>query len=367
MGSVLHIMNYSASYRGNFIESLENLGRSLKNENLRNIYLFCREAHESDALVWIYEMKSNGEVTEFLSGDQRADALLIRKMTADYDVRIVHTHFITFGQFLTVHKGVSREIPIVMHMHNHSKKCNFAKSLIRKLIYKKCRMLACSESVYRSLERDYPDNEKSWIDNGVYFNRLENYVTISAEEYNIPSNAKKLLIFGFDFYRKGVDLAVKAVEKLRRDGENYILLISLSTNFEYVREQIARILGDVPDWIRIIKARNDIASLYNYVDVFLSPSREEGLPYSVVEAGYCDCSVVLSDISAQARLKLQYAYWFENENTEMLAEKIQEAVIKHDEKLTNIESVKEYMRNNYDLDIWSHKVMDVYHSVLNKE
>jgi len=256
-------------------------------------------------------------------------------------------------------------MPVIMHMHNHSKEAkNPVKRVIRRFLYRKCKMIACSESVLKSLERDYPCNEKCAIDNGVNFARLDQYSEITAAEYGLKETDKVFLIFGFDFYRKGVDLAVKALDLLRKEGKEYSLLISLSTNFEEVERNITEILGSVPEWVKIIPARNDVATLYNFVDLFLSPSREEGLPYSVVEAGYSKCGVVMSDISAQVHLKIPYGVWFESENHEELAMKIVEAVERHEEKKANWDMVKQQMREAYALDSWSNQVREYYKKVL---
>lgn len=364
MDAVLHIINYCASYRGNFIESLEQLNSALRERDCRNIYLFCSEAKECDSKNWIDEMCSNGSMVEFLTNDSAENIGLIRNLIAAYNVKLVHTHFITMNQFRDANLAVPKHIPFVMHMHNHSKKSMFLKELARRFIYRRCIMVACSESVYRSLERDYSRNEKYYIDNGVRFERLDEWVPISATEYGVAEGEKVCLIFGFDFYRKGVDLALKALSNLREKGYKYSLLISLSTNFSYVEEQIRAILGDIPEWVKVIKARNDVASLYNYSDIFLSPSREEGLPYSVVEAGYCKCSVVMSDISAQVKLRLKYGYWFSDGNVSELEEAILTATQEHSQKIQNLEESKQYMREGYSLEEWSRKVIELYDKIL---
>ena len=159
-------------------------------------------------------------------------------------------------------------------------------------------------------------------------------------------------------------MAVKALQELRKQGYSYSLLISLSTNFEQVEKNITDILGEMPSWIKVIPARNDVATLYNFVDVFLSPSREEGLPYSVVEAGYSSCSVVMSDISAQVHLKIPYGYWFQCENVKELADKILKAKKEHTQKLENWEQAKQSMRENYALDTWSEQMKKLYKKIL---
>ena len=365
-GTILHIMNYAASYRGNFIDSLWSLDKKLQLEGLKNIYLFTGDAKSEGPMSWIKEMQQQGEEVYFLAENRNQDAGLIRKLIKEKNVKAVHTHFITMQQYLAVYQATfGKKIPVFMHMHNHSKVAgNPIKNIIRRTLYRKCIMIACSESVYHSLERDYPKNEKYSIDNGVNFSRLDSYENLREEDFGLEKSEGVFLIFGFDFYRKGVDLAVKALKELRNQGHSFSLLVSLSTNFEQVEKNIIDILGEMPSWIKVISARNDVATLYNFVDVFLSPSREEGLPYSVVEAGYSSCSVVMSDISAQVHLKIPYGYWFESENVEDFADKILKAQKEHIKKLENWDKAKQSMRENYALDTWSEQVEKLYKKIL---
>ncbi len=367
--TVLHVMNYAASYRGNFMDSLASLDAELKKEDKKNIYLFTQDAKAEGPMKWISELQSSGHVVEFLSGNRGRDAKLIKDMIKKHGVVIVHTHFITMNQYLAVYQAVlGTKMPVVMHMHNHSRQAgNPIKNMIRQCLYSRCVMVACSESVYHSLERDYPKNEKYAIDNGVNFSRLDTYSEVTNKDFNLPEGEKAFLIFGFDFFRKGVDLAVKALDKLRKEGYAYSLLVSLSTNFDQVEQNIVDILGEMPAWVKIIPARNDVATLYNYADLFLSPSREEGLPYSVIEAGYSKCSVVLSDISAQKYLKVPYGYWFENENVDAFAEQIVKAEQEHEEKLKNLDAARKTICGHYVLEVWSKKVMELYHQILGRK
>lgn len=364
--SVLHIMNYAASYRGNFIDSLEALDQKISEDGMCNVYMFCAAARGDGSMQWISEMQQRGLRVFFLTEDRKADTELIRKVMKEENVIALHTHFISMQQFLPVYLAAGRnKIPVFMHMHNHSTEAkNPIKRILRRHIYRRCRMIACSESVYQSIERDYPDNIKYSVDNGVNFDRLDNFSQLTRKEFSIPDEDAVFLIFGFDFYRKGVDLAVQAVNQLRKEGKKYSLLISLSTNFEMVEKSIIDIIGELPDWVHIIKARNDVASLYNFAELFLSPSREEGLPYSVVEASYCRCSVVMSDISAQVNLKIPYGKWCVAESVENLANAIEMSVAEHGLKLENMDSVQSQMKTNYSLDNWAGKIQTIYREVI---
>ena len=362
METVLHVMNYGAAYRGNFMDSLQSLDMGLREQGMKNVYLFCASAKQNDASKWIEEMRLAGDAVYFLTGVTGKDVKLIRELIKKHQVAIVHTHFTTRQQHLAVRIAtLFRKVKLFTHFHNHSIEAhNVMKRIARRILYMGCHIVACSESVYRSAERDFPKNKKCFIDNGVNFDRLEKYQEITGEEYGICPGEKTLLIFGFDFYRKGVDLAAQALKKLRDEGHPFTLLVSLSTNFEEVRTNLEKVLGEVPGWIKIIKARNDVATLYNFVDLFLSPSREEGLPYSVIEAAYSKCSVVLSDISAQAKLRIKYGYWFPDGNVEAFAKAVLQAEEEHAEKIAHWDEVKAYMMEQYALETWSKQVVELY-------
>lgn len=360
--SVLQVMNYAASYRGNFIESMELLKACMEEKNYDDVFLFCNEAKNSDSMIWINELINKGYHVEFLSDNIINDINIIKNIIKKYNVKLVHTHFLTTKQYFSVSLATKMsKTKIVAHFHNHARiSSNKLKGNLRNNLYKKAYGIGCSESVFESMKKAYPEMRKTFVDNGVYFDRLDTYVDILDDEYSVSDSDGVFLIFGFDFFRKGVDLAVKAIDSLQQKGYKYTLLISLSRNFEEVNNNIISILGYMPDWIKVIKARNDVASLYNYCDLFLSPSREEGLPYSVVEAGYCKCSVVLSDISAQRNLRLKYAYWFEDGNVEQFADMILKAMEEHADKIQNWNEVKSYMRQQYSLRNWADKVVDIY-------
>ena len=189
---ILHIMNYAASYRGNFIDSLDNLDSKMKKDGMENYYLFNAEADNEKSRVWIDELIANGKKVRFLTGSIYKDSGIIKQILKEEKVAIVHTHFISMQQYLSVYMATfGRRMPIVMHMHNHSKEAtNPVKNILRRFLYSRCTMVACSESVFHSLERDYPGNQKCAIDNGVNFARLDNYQIITGAEYGLSDYEK---------------------------------------------------------------------------------------------------------------------------------------------------------------------------------
>ena len=103
-------------------------------------------------------------------------------------------------------------------------------------------------------------------------------------------------MFGFDYYRKGVDLAIEALSEIINEKEDVCLLISLSSNKDFVLSKIRKRFNTIPDWIKILELRNDIVTYYHLSDAFLSPSRSEGFCNSLVEGAYCEIPLIASKI-----------------------------------------------------------------------
>lgn len=367
--TILQYMNYAAAYKGNFIESLEYLEEELKEKGIQVIYAVINAQAVMCPPDWIHQMRQSGKRVFIFPDNGNEDSGMLRKLLKAENICLIHTHFITMTQYLNLYRAVfGRSIPIVMHMHNHSQKAgNWIKSFVRQRLYQRCTMVACGPSVYKSLERDYPGIKKCTIDNCVKFERLDEYENLEDGAYGLHGEDMVCLIFGADFYRKGVDRALKALKMLREEGHSCALLISVSKDLDKVGMKVKEVLGENPDWVKIIPARSDVASLYNYAKIFLSPSREEGLPYSVIEAAYCRCMVVLSSISPQMGLKIDYGYWFEEENMEAFKAQILKAAEEYPLKGKGWQQAQETVKEAYALPIWSKKICSMYLELLKEK
>lgn len=325
--------------------------------------MFPEQGESGVAAGWIKELNCKGREVYGFTDNTLSDAELILKILKRNNIGIIHTHFISMKQYLSIYIAtIFCKKKVVMHFHNHSVQANGIKDKLRQMLYRKCTMIGCSQSVYENLCRDYPKNKKVAVNNGIQFERLKNVPAAHRSEYGLKVDSVVCLIFGFDFYRKGVDLALNALNNLNKNGLECELLISLSKNFEYVEQETKKILGYTPSWVHIIKARSDVAALYNMSSLFLSPSREEGLPYSVLEAGYCECGVVTSDIPAQAKLNIPFAILHTANDYNSLEEKIKIALQKNNEKKYKMQEVRDFMHLHYSLDSWVNSILDIYKS-----
>ncbi len=350
---VLQVLNYCPIYRGNFIDSMEALNEELCCSGGENIYLFVEaKAKERD---WVQELIRNGKKVYFLTGKRSQDANIVRRIVEKEKVVFVHTHFLTTKQWILIDKATKEcKVVLIQHWHHHLPTPTFLKNTLRKYLWRRSFFVGVSDSVTEGLKALFP-KKVFCVENAINFDRLESFESFPK----MTAEAINCLLFGYDWYVKGVDVALMAIKKLVDEGMNIRLWISLSTNKEVVEKKVKDFLkvSEMPRWIHTITARNDVATYYRSADLFLSTSRQEGFCYSVVEAAYCGCKIVASRIPAQKDLEVPNVEWFESENVEDLANVIK---LQIGRTAAYNKSVKEKLMKRYSLCTWVKNMVEVY-------
>lgn len=308
--TILHLTDYGAPYAGNFIASLNALERLLRERGDRMVYVLPARVGER---AWAQEMTKTHDVRFLRKGGFFAYYRQVRRLLIETNADILHEHFIHFSEKIAACLAIltcGHRVKTVLHLHNHiTLPRNPLLRLPHRIYFSTVsRFVCCSESVAAHLIADGVPKERVRVaENAIAFERLEHYDPDARKALGIPERTKLALIFGYDYLGKGVDLAVEATRLLReREGFPATLAIALSSRLEEVRARICTQLGlpDVPDWILLLPPREDVASYYRMADVFVSPSRQEGFCYALVEAAYCHTPVLASAIDAQKDLAL---------------------------------------------------------------
>lgn len=149
-----------------------------------------------------------------------------------------------------------------------------------------------------------------------------------------------------------------------REGLPATLAIVLSSRMEEARAKICAQLGTsaVPDWILLLPPREDVASYYHMADVFLSPSRQEGFCYALVEAAYCQTPVLASAIDAQKDLALPQNAFFPPLDSDALCSMLHRVF--SEERCSSLDAAlaqaSERVRQTYALSRWTERVCAAY-------
>lgn len=117
---------------------------------------------------------------------------------------------------------------------------------------------------------------------GTYRPNLQSGAKFRAE-LNIPPQAVVLGCIAFDSPLKGLDLLLEAFKDIHTGFPNvYLLIIGVNPATSSLPEQAARM--GIADHIRWAGIRDEGWQLLNAVNIYVQPSRSEGLPFTIMEA-----------------------------------------------------------------------------------
>ena len=370
--TVLHLTDYGAPYAGNFIASLSALEQLLAETGTKTVYVLPARAADRS---WAQEMSRTHDVRFLKKGGFFSYLHQVRRLLKETNADILHEHFIHFSEkvaaWLAI-KTCGRRVKTVLHLHNHIElPVNPILRLPHMQYFRSVdRFVCCSESVAAHIIADDVPKERVRVaENAIAFERLDSYDSSVRTSLRLPEQAKLALMFGYNFEVKGVDLAVEAVRLLReRDGLPVTLAVALSSHLEEVRLRICAqlCLSDVPDWILLLPPREDVSSYYHMADVFLSPSRQEGFCYALVEAAYCHTPVLASAIDAQKDLALPKSAFFPPQDAQALSYALHRVLCEEHtaSRTLALEEAGERVRQTYALSRWAERVCAAYAEIV---
>ncbi len=355
--NVLHICDYAALYRGNFISSLESLEEY--HSNVKNFYLFpARAACNSSTLAWIQAMNNGKEIAFIQKSNLLSNILLFKQIIKRNKINRIVRHFSDFKIDIIIRLFFdSKNVVRFFHCDciRPSTIRGTIKHRISEMVWKGNKLVGVSDAIANKVKLAHPNFSVHSIVNAVFFDRLDSVDELPEE------NAITLFMMGWDYNRKGVDLAIKATRALR-EKYNLILRIAGGKSEDKIKEMAKDILGAEVDWIVFLAPTNHVGTYYKASDIFLSPSRQEAFGYANIEAAYCKNSIVLSKVDGQGELQIDGAYWIESENLEDFIQKLEMAIVELDspEKKSQKEKVKEQVKRMYSLEEWSNKLVALF-------
>ena len=353
--NILHYANYTGPYKGNFVQSLTNLDSKLNSNGDKMFWLLEDDVSRFD---WPNELIEKGINLSFINAFKTNSIKKIREFILNNKIDVVHIHFISLRVLFTFYyalKGL-KNVKYFVHLHNHFPN---NKTVLRKHLLKNATFICCSDSVADGLcNLNFPKDRIKVVQNAIDFSRLD--TNVDEEKYlkYFDNNSYKVLLFGFDFYRKGTDIALKAVNNLVKSGMNIMLYISVAANMEFVVNEIKKIFNSIPDWVVLLPPCNSVSIYYKNTDLFVSASREEGFCYALIEAAYCETEVAATKIPAQGDLKIPYCHWFDSESFDQLS-----SIIKKIYNGNNVNKLaqKQMVVKEYDIEQWSDKIIRIYY------
>lgn len=362
--NVLFVLNFTSSFEGSFIRSVNALGEELTREGYPPVYLLPEECESSE---WAKKLISSGVRVYYFKSSAAAilrNTLLIRKIIKEYDIGIIHSHFANYKIHIPIAAAMwgKKNIDYIVHVNTEQNKKSPLYDRLSAFFTNATLYIAVSDSIKNDLEIN--GRRAVTVANSVDFSRLEFYDrNVKKSDFITSPEQSIVFMFGRDFESKGVDFVVRSLSEYDKERK-LKLLIAVSDSGESIANSIKEIYGDIPDWITLLPPRNDVATYFRLADVFVSANRSQGSPYTMIECAYLGIPMIYCDVPGLSELNIPWAVKISCDDSLSLYKAISE-IIKEDkeETLAMGEESKEYAANSFSLGSWVYEIINIYKNI----
>lgn len=236
--------------------------------------------------------------------------------------------------FLHVNKLICHYRPTIVHCHSSKagvigRLIGSSKSYVKKIIYtphayaiQNMQLSSVKHSVYLLIERWLGHKKKVLtinVSNGerqfaldhklckensaVIYNAVEDMPDISVDgitgirgELKVPENHKLVICAARLYHQKNPQLFCDIAERAaKQHSDVHFIWVGEGEMLEAMRSRVSKMEG-LSDRIQFVGYRQDVHPLMCASDIFLSTSRYEGLPYTLIEACRASLPMIAADI-----------------------------------------------------------------------
>lgn len=357
---VIVIYNSYGAFGTSVTNSLEYLQEELIRKKKEVVFIFPEEAKQ-------YEWSTHFANAQFVKYDTTAKSdisplkdTLISLIKNKEEETIVYLHFVSWRMYAKL-KGLN--LRMVLHFHNnlnYFKGLKYvAKNILCRFVFRNATCIGVSEDVAENVKNNtsVPANKIFAVQNAIDFRKIasdKRSELISCDDY-------KIIIMGTykHAYRKGVDIAGKALELILAEGIKTKLYVV--SNNEMPKELLRKTISEevLSKYVEFIPVTNNIAEYFNACDCMLALSREEGLNMSIVEAAWCGEEIVATKCIGQRCNRTPDISWVSDPTKtpfEQVSVEVKDAIKKllKDHKKIDFEDLKkkQTIESIYSLDSW---------------
>lgn len=248
------------------------------------------------------------EFTHFTAGRKDADKFDLNWLATQIKLPFVFRQAISKAKPDVVHintsfepRAIVRDLvlakaagkrPVVLHVHGgrfvmQDFESSFIASLAEKLLRSASRVIVLSETEAESILKRTPGIDISILPNAV--------ATADFPEYERPWGAKSIIYLGRVAQAKGLSDMIESCRMLSEQGFKFsFACFGGGPDTDVFVNSMNKVLGDGFRFGGIVGGNEKVEAL-KAADIFLMPSKFEGLPLSLLEAMAAGCVPIVSD------------------------------------------------------------------------
>jgi len=267
---ILEVCHYAPNYGGNFIASITDLMQVVRQERPETEFLFVFP-EAAKAKLWCQDLMKEHRVYFAGFGFGKINRILC-KICKEEKIDIMHLHFTQKNCAILSKLLTKTKILYHVHYTQHSKGLRQKiKNLLSNLLYIPTLdlLIGCSEAVKDSLVKaGIPAKKCDFVNNGVDFPQLDRI----KQSHPFDDGKNSLLLLGTHYFRKGLDLAVMAIEPI---VEKYNILLQVPSHVpEETMAFVKSVLGKEVDWVKNPSYNGQYRRLLSCVcNIFISFTR----------------------------------------------------------------------------------------------
>lgn len=248
-----------------------------------NFSVVCE--HEGENHKRLEESCNNIKIINMKSPFDFKAARKVSNYSRKNNIDIIQTHFLRENYIAVISKLFNPKIKIVWTAHliaENNRKIKFFNSFFSKFVDK---IICVSEAVKTSLEKEgISSNKLQVIYNGVdtkYYKPIEdNYL---RRELCLNKNTLVLTTISRFNKEKGHDFLIEVIRELRKNIEDFkVLLVGEGEEEDKIKQKVEEY--GLRDYIIFLGYREDILEILSVTDIYISPSENEAISFSILEA-----------------------------------------------------------------------------------
>ena len=159
------------------------------------------------------------------------------------------------------------------------------------------KVIAVSDEIKEIIMKTFrlDDSKILVLKNGIIWDKDTIKPAKLEPEFHLKPDTTILISVGSLTYQKAYDVLIRAIANLTKEGYDNILVLIVGEGEERLGLESLIQEMKLERWIKLLGLKKNVISLLKASDIFVMPSRYEGLSIAMIEAMACGLPIVASD------------------------------------------------------------------------